>query len=58
LCNMSGKEIEETPVVCEFPDVFPKELTDLPPDRDVEFVIEVMQGRRTRCKESVPDVVR
>jgi hypothetical protein len=42
LCNMSGKEIEETPVVCEFPDVFPEELTELPPDRDVEFVIELM----------------
>jgi hypothetical protein len=32
LCNMGGKEIEEIPVVCEFPDVYPKELTELPPD--------------------------
>jgi hypothetical protein len=39
---MSGKEIEEIPVVCEFLDVFPEELTELPPDRDVEFVIELM----------------
>jgi hypothetical protein len=31
-------------VVCEFPDVFPEELTELPPDRDVEFVIELMLG--------------
>jgi hypothetical protein len=30
LCNMSGKEIEEIPVVCMFPDVFPEELTELP----------------------------
>jgi hypothetical protein len=44
LSNMSGKEIEETPVVCEFPDVFPEELTELPPDRDVEFVIKLMPG--------------
>jgi hypothetical protein len=44
LCNMSGKEIEEIPVVCEFPDVFPEELTELAPDRDVEFVIEPMPG--------------
>jgi hypothetical protein len=44
LCNMSGKEIEEIPVVCEFPNVFPEELTELPPDRDVEFVIELMPG--------------
>jgi hypothetical protein len=41
---MSGKEIEEIPVVCEFPDVFPEKLTELPPDRDVEFVIELMPG--------------
>jgi hypothetical protein len=41
---MSGKEIEEIPVVCEFLDVFPEELTELPPDRDVEFVIELMPG--------------
>jgi hypothetical protein len=27
LCNMSGKEIEEIPVVYEFPYVFPEELT-------------------------------
>jgi hypothetical protein len=31
-------------VVCEFPDVFPEELTELPPDRDVKFVIELMPG--------------
>jgi hypothetical protein len=44
LCNMSGKEIEENLVVCEFPNVFPEELTELPPDRDVEFVIVLMPG--------------
>jgi hypothetical protein len=41
---MSGKEIEEILVVCEFPYVFPEELMELPPDRDVEFVIELMPG--------------
>jgi hypothetical protein len=44
LCNMSGKEIEEIRVVCEFPDVFPEELTELPPDRDLEFVNDLMPG--------------
>jgi hypothetical protein len=44
LCNMSGKEIEEITVVCEFPDVFPEEFTELPPNRYVEFVIELMPG--------------
>jgi hypothetical protein len=28
--------------VCEFPDVFPNELPGLPPDRDVEFAIELI----------------
>jgi hypothetical protein len=49
---MSGKEIEEIPVVCEIPDVFPEELTELHPDRDVEFVIELMPGARPIAKHS------
>jgi hypothetical protein len=28
-------------VVCEFPDVFPKYFPRMPPERDVEFVIEL-----------------
>jgi hypothetical protein len=31
-------------VVCEFPDVFPEDLPGLPPERDVEFVIELKPG--------------
>jgi hypothetical protein len=34
----------EVPVVNEFPDVFPKELSGMPPDRDIEFVIELKSG--------------
>jgi hypothetical protein len=52
LCNMSRKEIEENPVVCEFPDVFPEELTELPPDLDMEFVIELMSGAGPVAKSS------
>ena len=32
------------PVVCEFLDVFPKDLPGLPPDREVEFSIELEPG--------------
>jgi hypothetical protein len=32
----------EVPVVSEFLDVFPEELPSMPPDRDFEFVIELM----------------
>jgi hypothetical protein len=34
-------EIQDIPVVCEFPDVFLEDLAGLPPERDVEFVIEL-----------------
>jgi hypothetical protein len=35
------QEIQDIPVVCEFPDVFPEDLPGLPPERDVDFVIEL-----------------
>ena len=31
-------------VVCEFKDVFPDELPGLPPQRDVDFIIELHPG--------------
>ncbi|CAN6338110.1 unnamed protein product [Urochloa humidicola] len=42
LCSMTEKTLEEVPVVCEYPDVFPEELPGMPPDRDIEFVIELI----------------
>ncbi|KAE8721419.1 Detected protein of unknown function [Hibiscus syriacus] len=40
----SQSDIEGIRIVKEFPDVFPEELPGLPPDREVEFVIEVYSG--------------
>ena len=37
-------EIQDIPVVFEFPDVFLEDLPGLPPERDVEFVIELKPG--------------
>lgn len=34
--------LEMVPVVCEYPDVFPKDLPGMPPNREVEFVIELV----------------
>jgi hypothetical protein len=34
----------EVPVVIEFPDVLPEELPGMPPNRDIEFVIELKPG--------------
>jgi hypothetical protein len=36
--------LEEIPVVCEYSDVFLDELSGMPQDRDVEFVIELQPG--------------
>ncbi|KAK8942809.1 hypothetical protein KSP39_PZI009568 [Platanthera zijinensis] len=42
--------LEEIPVVRDFSDVFPANLPGLPPDRDVEFVIDLEPGTRTIAK--------
>jgi hypothetical protein len=36
--------LEEIPVVCDYPDVFPDDLLGMPSDRDIEFVIELQPG--------------
>jgi hypothetical protein len=36
--------VERIPVVSEYPDVFPSELLGMPPDRDIEFAIELQPG--------------
>nr|GEY06703.1 putative reverse transcriptase domain-containing protein [Tanacetum cinerariifolium] len=35
------RRLEDVPVICKFPDVFPKDLPGLPPPRQVEFEIEL-----------------
>jgi hypothetical protein len=37
-------QLEDIPVVCEYPDVFPDDLPGMLPDRGVEFVIELQPG--------------
>nr|XP_027127768.1 uncharacterized protein LOC113743892 [Coffea arabica] len=37
-------KLEDVPVVREFPDVFPEELKTLPPEREVEFKIDLVPG--------------
>jgi hypothetical protein len=43
--------LDEIPIVCEYPDVFPDELPGMPPDRDVEFVIELKPGTAPISKQ-------
>jgi hypothetical protein len=44
VCAAIVADIQDIPVVCEFLDVFPKDLPGLPPDRDVQFSIELKPG--------------
>ena len=37
----ASPDLASIPVVCEFLDVFPEDLPGLPPDREVEFSIEL-----------------
>ena len=42
--SMSKVKLENVPMVCEFPDIFLEVLPGLPPDRELEFGIEVLPG--------------
>ena len=44
--------LEDIPVVREFPDVFPDDLPGLPPDREIDFQIEL--APRTEPISRVP----
>ena len=38
---MTELPLKKIPVVCEYADVFPDELPGMPPNRDIEFAIEL-----------------
>ena len=38
--------IESVSIVCEFLDVFPTDLPGMPPDRDIDFCIDLEPGTR------------
>jgi hypothetical protein len=44
LHHTTAQKLEDIHVACEFPDVFLKDLPDMPLDRDVEFAIELHLG--------------
>jgi hypothetical protein len=44
LSQMKVTAFEEILVVQEYPNVFPKELPGMPPDHDIEFLIELLPG--------------
>ena len=38
--------IDRLPLVKEFPEVFPDEIPDVPPEREVEFAIDLVPGTK------------
>lgn len=44
------QKLENIPVVREYPEVFPEDLTTMPPKRDIEFRIDLVLGTAPICK--------
>nr|GFC85906.1 putative reverse transcriptase domain-containing protein [Tanacetum cinerariifolium] len=42
--KVNKSKLKDIPVVCEFPGVFPKDLSGLPPSREIEFRIDLIHG--------------
>jgi hypothetical protein len=40
--HLEEKSLEHIRIVCEYPNAFPEELPGIPPDRDIEFSIELL----------------
>ena len=51
--SLKGVRMEDVPIVREYPDVFPDELPGMPPDRDIEFLIELMPGTGPHSQETI-----
>jgi hypothetical protein len=44
LNQVKGTSLDEIRIVQDYPDVFPEELLGMPPNRDIEFIIELFPG--------------
>lgn len=42
--------LDQVPVVREYANVFPEDLPGMPPDRDIEFVIDLIPGTAPMSK--------
>ena len=54
LNSLKGVSLGDVLIVKEYPDVFPEELPGMPPDRDVEFLIELKPGTGPIAKRPYP----
>jgi hypothetical protein len=44
LNKVQGTSLNKIRIAQEYPDVFPDDLPGMPPDRDIEFIIELLPG--------------
>jgi hypothetical protein len=51
-----AKSLDEIPMVHEYSDVFPDDLPEMPPDKAIEFKIELQSGTAPVCKWPYPMV--
>jgi hypothetical protein len=58
--QLGASQGSKVPVVNEFPDVFPEELPGMPPDQDIEFVVELKPGTapiyKTPFRMTIPEL--
>jgi hypothetical protein len=52
LNKVQGTSLNEVRVAQEYPDVFPEDLPGMPPDCDIEFIIELLPGMPLISKRS------
>jgi hypothetical protein len=59
--QLDARQGFEVLLVNEFPNVFSEDLLGMPPDRDIEFVIELMPGTaliyKTPFRKTTPELV-
>jgi hypothetical protein len=42
--QLKADSIKDIRVVCEYPDIFPDDLLGMPPERNIEFLIDILPG--------------
>ena len=48
--SLKTVSLEHVPIVREYPDVFSEDLLGMPPDRDIEFIIDLVPGTTSISK--------
>jgi hypothetical protein len=58
--RLKANSIENIRVISEYPDIFPDDLPGMPPERDIEFIIDLLPGTtpiaKKPCRMSVGEL--